>query len=128
MFCLLRSCRRLGWLVAVVISLQAVPAGVAQAGMVATDSVVATEQVDGRSIVRAYLARSEVRDALYRQGVDPQEAMQRVAVLSDSEIAMISGRIEDEPAGQALGIVIAAALIALIVILVADLSGKKDVF
>ena len=71
MFCLLRSCRRLGWLVAVVISLQAVPAGVAQAGMVATDSVVATEQVDGRSIVRAYLARSEVRDALYRQGVDP---------------------------------------------------------
>ena len=41
---------------------------------------------------------------------------------------MISGRIEDEPAGQALGIVIAAALIALIVTLVADLNGKKDVF
>ena len=128
MFCLLRGCRQLGWLVAVMIALQTVPAGIAQAGMVATEAVIATEQVDQRSMVRSYLARDEVRDALNRQGVDHNEAVKRVAVLSDAEIATIAESIEGEPAGQGLGIVVAAALIALIVLLVADLSGRKDVF
>ena len=129
MFRILRNCRSFGWLVATVIALQAVPMGAAQAGMVATETVIVAEQANDRTVVRSYLVRQEVRDALSQLGVDHDEAMARVAVMSDAEVAMIAANIEDEPAGQgAVSIVILAGLIALIVLLVADLSGDTDVF
>lgn len=129
MFRALRGYRSLGWLVATVIALQTLPVGVAQAGLVATEAVVSAEPTDQRAKVSAFVARDNVRAALERHGVDADEAAARVAAMSGGEIAMLAGKIDEDPAGQGLvGIVLLGGLIALIVILVADLSGKSDVF
>ena len=123
------ACRRvLAMLIAVMFAGQVAFVGPAQAGMVATEAVRADAVGDERAQLRSYLERSEVREALTQQGVDPDEAMVRVAALSDSEIALLASKIETDPAGQGLGIIIVAGLVALIVLLVADLSGQSDVF
>lgn len=129
MFRVLRGFRLLGRLVAFVIALQALPVGVAQAGLVGTEAVISGESADQRAKVRTFIARDEVRAALVQQGVDPGEAAERIAAMSGAEIALLAAHIEDEPAGQGLlGIVVLAGLVALIVILVADLSGESDIF
>lgn len=62
-------------------------------------------------------------------GVDPEEAKERVAALSDDEISQLAERINSDPAGQsAVGAIVGAALIIFIVLLVTDLLGFTNVF
>ncbi len=98
----------------------------AQARIVATDEITAPAQAStSRDAVNRFLARDDVRQAILGQGVSPQAAAERVAAMSDSEVAQLAGRIEQAPAGgDALGILFTV----FIVLLVTDIMGLTKVF
>jgi NaMN:DMB phosphoribosyltransferase len=75
--------------------------------------------------VNQYLARDEVRQAMLGQGVTPQAALERVAAMSDAEVAQLAGRIEQAPAG---GDVLGILFTVFIVLLVTDIMGFTKVF
>jgi hypothetical protein len=98
----------------------------AQARIVATDEITAPAQAStSRDTVSRFLARDDVRQAILGQGVSPQAAAERVAAMSDTEVAQLAGRIEQAPAGgDALGILFTV----FIVLLVTDIMGLTKVF
>lgn len=75
--------------------------------------------------VQAQLARADVRDAMVRLGVDPAAAAERVAGLSDRELAQVSGQLDELPAG---GDVLAVIGVVFIVLLILELTGVIDIF
>ena len=79
--------------------------------------------------VSAFLQRQDVRRQMVALGVNPAEAVARVASLSDGEIRQIAGQMENLPAGQ--GVIVAligAAVFIFLVLLITDLLGLTHVF
>ena len=76
------------------------------------------------------LQRADVRAKLTEYGVNPDEAAARVSSLTDAEVAQLSARIGDIPAGGdgGVGTAIGILLLVLLIILVLDLTGVTDVF
>jgi hypothetical protein len=98
----------------------------AQAGMLPTDSVVASA---AKERVTTFLNRSDVRAQLESMGVNPADAKARVASLSDDEAAQLAAKIDNLPAGgDAAGALIGALLIVFIVLLITDILGVTHVF
>ncbi|MDX9859997.1 MAG: PA2779 family protein [Rhodospirillales bacterium] len=106
------------------------PLGVAQAGLIGSDSIVASEtSAANRQAVDSFLQRQDVRDQMQAMGVDPSEAQGRVAALSDAEVARIAGSLPADPAGQgAVGAVVGAAVLIFLVLLITDILGFTSVF
>lgn len=107
------------------------PQPAALAALVATDDVLAAGRVEeARGRLRALLAQEEIRAALERQGIDPDEAAARAEALSDAEAVRFAETIDRLPAGgaSALGILIGAILIVFIVLLITDILGYTQVF
>ena len=98
----------------------------AQARIVATEEITAPAQAStSRDTVNSFLARDDVRQAILGQGVSPQAAAERVAAMSDSEVAQLAGRIDQAPAG---GDVLGILFTVFIVLLVTDIMGLTKVF
>ena len=76
----------------------------AQAGVIGTDRAVAADARTARVTVTGFIARSEVAGQLQALGLSPEAAAERVAALSDAEVASLAGRIEALPAGGIAGI------------------------
>ncbi len=98
----------------------------ASAGVVGTQAAIqGQERSDRIDRINAVLARDNVQQQLIRFGVDPADAAQRIASLSDRELAELEQRMDELPAGagalEVLGIV-------LLVLLVLELLGVTDVF
>ncbi|MCU0975997.1 MAG: PA2779 family protein [Steroidobacteraceae bacterium] len=98
----------------------------AQASMIGTMDVIALEQhADSLASTRAALAREDVRERLVALGVDPAGVDARLAALTAEELAQLSGKLEELPAGagvlEVLGIV-------LLVLLVLEFTGAIDIF
>lgn len=74
--------------------------------------------------VQMVLARSEVRDAMIELGVDPMQAQQRVAALSDYELAQLQGQLSALPAGGILSLIGAV----FVVLLILEVTGVIDIF
>ena len=115
---------------AILMAMTTLPMGLAQAKMVTTDQVIEqSTSSDDRAQVRDFLMREDVQQQLALLGVDPDEAAERVAGLSDEEIQQIVGQLDDLPAGEGgLGVVVGAILIIFLVLLITDLLGLTDVF
>src|SRR5260221_8745990 len=72
----------------------------AQAGMIGTgEAVTAAQAQTARVAIAALVGRSEVAAQLQAMGLSPQDAKQRVAALTDSEVVQLAGRIDRLPAG-----------------------------
>ncbi len=101
----------------------------AQARIVATEEIAApVASLTGsvtRDKVNQFLVRDEVRQAMLGQGVTPQAAMDRVAAMSDAEVAQLAGRVDQAPAG---GDVLGILFTVFIVLLVTDIMGLTKVF
>jgi hypothetical protein len=99
----------------------------ARAEIVSTDQAAASQnRAANRVRVDALLAREDVRAALERQGVSPQQARERVKVLSDDEVATLVGKLDSLPAG---GDGVVGALFAVfIILLVTDILGLTKVY
>jgi hypothetical protein len=97
-----------------------------QAGMVGTAQVLAAEQgrLDRDELV-SLLEREDLQRQLSALGVDAQHAKERVAALTDAEVARINQRVAELPAGgNALGVV----LFIFVVLIITDALGVTDIF
>lgn len=110
----------------------AIPAPAAKAALVTTEraAAAATAATDPqRAKVTAFLSRADVRAEMERLGVSPEEAEARVAALSDDEVANISGKLDELPAGQGVfGTLLGAAVVVFLVLLITDILGFTHVF
>ncbi len=130
MFHVRKYCRFLALPMAVLMFAVSMPLGAAQAALVSTDQVVEKSEIEAdRMRIAALMVREDVQRQLRAQGVDPDQALARVAALSDAEVRRIADRIDTMPAGQdALGTIIGVALIVFIVLLATDLLGYTNIF
>ncbi|MGI9498663.1 MAG: PA2779 family protein [Geminicoccaceae bacterium] len=117
-----------GFLMAAVTTVTSLPVDVAQAGMISTRTII-----DSRSSphaqpataierFRTLLARDDVRAQMVMLGVDPAEAALRVNALTDEELILLAGRLEELPAGE--GAMTTFALVALIITVVVLLASR----
>jgi hypothetical protein len=91
--------------------------------------IVPTEVVHAgvkRDEVKAFLARAEVRAELEALGVERGAALARVDALSDEELAQLTGRLDQLPAGGSD--VLTVALIVFLVLLFTDIMGYTKIF
>jgi hypothetical protein len=103
--------------------LLSVPSPAAQAALIDTEAAInSLQSQNDRQLVRAFLARTDVQQALIAQGIDPFEAHMRVDTLTDSEISAIKDKIESLPAGGFIGLVIFILLIVLLVVVIMRLT------
>ena len=130
MFFIRKYCRFLAFPMAVLMMAVSMPLGAAQAALVSTDKVVATSEIEAdRMRIAALIMREDVQRQLQAEGVDPNEALARVATLSDAEIRQIAARIDSMPAGQGVAeALIGALLLIFIVLLITDIVGVTDIF
>ena len=88
-----------------------------------------TQQDHERERLRTVFDRSEVRRQLEAWGVKGEEAKAWVDSLTDEEIAEITARIDQMPAGAgALGTLVGVAFLVFLVLLITDILGYTDVF
>jgi hypothetical protein len=122
--------RHVALALAVVMFVLTGPIDVAHAALVTTGQAIEAGAAAGeRDRVVAFLAREDVRAQMVALGVNPVEAVNRVAGLSDAEVRQIAGHLDQLPAGQsAVGAVIGAALFIFLVLLITDLLGLTNVF
>lgn len=88
-------------------------------------------QVTGekRTAVIDFLARQDVSTELSFLGIDSSEAQQRVAALTDAEVAELHAALPDIPAGaDGLGTVVGAILLVFFVLLLTDILGLTKVY
>jgi hypothetical protein len=98
----------------------------AVAGVVSTaEAAAAVRGGNPRAVVDAALARADVRDQFAEMGVDAAAVEGRLAALSDAEIAVLAGQIENAPAG---GDALAVIGIVFVVLIILELVGVIDIF
>lgn len=99
----------------------------AQAVMISTEEAVQLAMPAGneRAAVNALMARADVQAELARFGVDPALAADRVAALSDAEIASLHQRVQSETAG---GSVVGVIVFIFVLLLITDILGLTKVF
>ncbi len=91
------------------------PYQVAQAAMIGTDQVATTSSQSDRSAVLSFVSRADVASQLQSMGLDASSAKDRVAAMSDGEVAYLAGRINNLPAGaDTAGVILLILVIAAI--------------
>ena len=84
----------------------------AQAVLVGTGEAAAGQN-HARTTVDAFIDRTEVATRLQALGVSPQAAKERVAALSNAEVASLADRIDRLPAGAWAGAGLGLILVAI---------------
>jgi hypothetical protein len=102
----------------------------AQAAMVGTAEILKARSDDlARQKVKLFMERQDVVQQLQSWGVNPGEAQARVDTMTDEEISLLAAKIDQLPAGgDALGFILAVAVIIFVVLIITDLTGVTDVF
>ncbi len=115
---------------AVLMAMNIVPIGLAQAEMITTDQVLQDIDPSGdRARLETFLSRDDVQGQLILLGIDPEEAASRVASLTDEEVQQIAGRLDELPAGEGgIGAIVGAIVLIFLVLLITDLLGLTDVY
>ena len=100
--------------------------GPASAAMIGSEALV---QASRRDATEAKVLEALSRPALVQQmenlGVDPAAARDRVAALTDDELAALDQRLDSLPAG---GDVVGALVFVFVLLLVTDILGLTKVF
>jgi hypothetical protein len=98
----------------------------AYAGVISTQEYIAAIDRDATlARIDTVLAREEVRSRLEHYGVDPAAVNERIAALTDQELAQLATDLETLPAGGSL---LAVVGIVAIVLLILELVGVIDIF
>ncbi|MDX1625375.1 MAG: PA2779 family protein [Wenzhouxiangellaceae bacterium] len=97
----------------------------AHAQLVSTGDALAAEAGNLETRIEAYLLRDEVVAELSSYGISHEMAMSRVADMSPDELAQLSGRIDEMPAGESI---IAVAGVVFVVLLLLEAVGVTNVF
>lgn len=93
---------------------------------VVNEDVVNTDKL----AIEAFLSNEQVQQELIKQGVSPQEALDRVATLSAKELKVLSEQIHTAKAGGDFGVgsVLGLAVLVFLVLLLTDIAGYTKVF
>ncbi len=75
-----------------------------------------------------FLAKQEVQEKLAALGVSNADIKERIAKLTDEEIAQINQKIDELPAGGDIGAVVGVLAFIFIVLLITDILGFTKVF
>jgi hypothetical protein len=97
-----------------------------KASVIDTSSYLQSQDDSFRTEMQALLSRDDVQKQLVALGVNPADARDRVAALTDQELKQLQDRINELPAGgDAFLAVLGAVLVVLIVL---ELVGVTNVF
>ena len=97
----------------------------AQATVIDTRTLLSVEADSPQSDVQSFLARKEVREQMVLLGVDPDDASNRVAALTEQELSQLQHHISDLPAGSNALALIGAVFLVLIIL---ELVGVTNIF
>lgn len=82
--------------------------------MISVSAVLAdVTRADAEKNVKKFIDKSEVQSALIRNGISPDEATRRLALLSEREVRDLSGQVYEARAGG--DILVAVLLVVLII-------------
>ena len=100
------------------------------AAMIGTESIINVDRGQSpRDYLNNLLAREEIQAVLISQGIDPQEAQDRIDNLSDDEIGKFVHEMDQLPAGGGFfETFIVIVFLIFLILLVTDISGYTDVF
>lgn len=102
----------------------------AQATLVSTEQVAASEGVTSAAEQRAYvnsmLTRADVAAALQERGIDLAQAKARVAALTDDEVAHVAHTLDTAPAGASD--VLGTIVFIFLLLLITDILGFTKIF
>lgn len=110
------------------LSIQAAPA---EFKMLPTMNVVEeVTSLQSREELAEFIKTEKVQHELIRLGVEPKEALSRIASLSNSEVKSLSVQIKKAQAGGDFGVgsVLGIAVFIFIVLLITDILGLTKVF
>ena len=85
-------------------SMFAVSVQTAGAGMIGADRAVTASTEADRTLVLSVLSRADTVAALQAHGVDPAQARERVAVMSEQEVRQLASDINSAPAGADISV------------------------
>ena len=97
---------------ALIVSTMALSFQAATAGMIGAEQAAPVQAQNDRTAVLQVLARADTSSRLEAMGVDPQQARERVAAMSDTEVAQLAQDIQTAPAGAASGWLVALIIVA----------------
>lgn len=88
----------------------------AMADIVGTDTVLSEQAAAAveRIQLEAMLEREDVREKLIEHGVDPLEAAERVAALTDDEVLELAQNMDELPAGGATTLLLVVIILILL--------------
>lgn len=99
--------------------------GQVAAGVVSSEQVIANQQHHyHKQQVLSFLDTAEVQQKLVQLGVSQQDAAQRIANMTDAELAALNSQLHEMPAGGVVGTIVTV----LVVVAVLDLMGLTDVY
>jgi len=91
------------------------PYQVAQAAMIGTDQAVTSSSSADRGALLSFINRTDVASQLQALGLDPANAKDRVAAMTDNEVQSLAGRINSLPAGADSGAVVLLLVIIAVI-------------
>jgi hypothetical protein len=99
-----------------------------QAAMISSEqiaeSAVTSSGEQNRALIIATLSREDVQSAMVARGIDPAQAKERVAALTDEEASSVAAQIDQAPAGGIIG----AIVLIFLVLLLTDILGFTKIF
>ena len=104
-------------------SISSVQAAMISSEQVAEATVTASGEQDRARIIAA-LSRDDVQSALVARGIDPTQAQERVAALTDEEASTMANQLDSAPAGGIIG----AIVLIFVVLLITDILGFTKVY
>lgn len=120
-----RTTRAFAWALIAQFSIAALPQP-AFGAMVSTETALAAEQrQETIDRLQALMMRDDVQEQLVHLGVDTEQARERVASLTDTELQRLQHRMDELPAGAGALEVVG---IVFVVLLILELVGVTNVF
>ena len=108
------------------ISLLTLPVLPSQAALVGNAEIIGSAAVSAdRSQLFQALEQDSARQQLAALGISQEQAMERIARMTDQEIAQLNQQLADMPAG---GDVLGVLLIIFLVFIITDAIGATDIF
>ncbi|MGI9492399.1 MAG: PA2779 family protein [Geminicoccaceae bacterium] len=129
-------------LMATVMVATSLPLGTVKAEMISTKQIIEpattpdhrgfdasdSSAESARERIEAILAKTEVRGQMVALGVDPDEADARIASMTEQELVMIAGQLDQLPAGAGLGEILIIVFIVFGIAVLVDALGVLDIF
>jgi hypothetical protein len=120
----------IGFLLAIFMFMLSGPYQSAMAAMIETEAVVDSGRAhNAREYLKTFLAREDVKSALVSQGIDPQEAQNRIDSLTEEESRFVADQLDQMPAGGGFfSTLLIVVFLVFVILLVTDITGYTDIF